>query len=206
MGKLENRFPRYATLLKLYPAAYKKRYGREILQTLADMLDDPENSKTAVWTRTILDLPISVAKQQIIYTGGIMSNETPYYVKRNAIIGAGLITPFFVIVFSRVLQNNTHISTSVVWQSSLLITLVMLPFIAFLLNLATFLKWSHQRKKTFWKSLLDFRHNWMMLAIGGLGLLIFLFVPFHDSAHCVTGNPVRELRNFSQTVRCIQNG
>jgi hypothetical protein len=132
-----------------------------------------------------------------------MTDETPHYVKRNAAISAALLLPFFVIVFSRIAQNNTVKSGSV-WQSSLYITLVFLPLIAFVLTVFTFLKWSRARHLSPFRSLLDIHRSWLLVSLGALALLITLFVPFHDSTHCLTSNPIREIRNVSQTWRCIQ--
>ncbi len=134
-----------------------------------------------------------------------MTNETPSYVKQNAIIGALLLVPFFLVVASNVLSHD-NLSNSNGWKIAFFTLLVVLPAMAFLLNAATFIKWVSDRKKGFWKSLFDFGHNWPTLLIGGLALLIFLFVPFHDSVHCVTGNPVSELRNWHDTWHCIQTG
>jgi len=176
-----------------------------MVQTLNDMLDDPDNSKSLVWARASLDLPVNLVKQNLIYIGGTMKDETPHYVKRNALISVLLIMPFFIVILTRILQKNDF-SNSDVWLSSLRITLVFLPFAAFVLATYTFLKWSRDRKQTIWKSIVDVRHNWIITAVGGLALLIALFVPFHDSTHCVTGNPIRETMNISQTLQCIKNG
>jgi hypothetical protein len=203
MAKLSSRFPIYSRLLSLYPPEYRRRYSEETMQTLADMLDDPRSNRALVWTRAITDLPLSLAKQNLLYAGGIMESETPRYVKRNAAISAVLLLPFFVVVFSRIAQNNA-IKSGSVWQSSLYITLVFLPLAAFVLSVFTFLKWSRARHLSPLKSLLDFRRSWLLATIGALALVITLFVPFHDSTHCITGNPIRELHNPSQTWRCIQ--
>ena len=176
-----------------------------MVQTLNDMLDDPDNSKSIVWVRASLDLPVNLIKQNVIYIGGTMKNQTPQYVKSNALISTLLIAPFFIVILTRVLQNNDF-SNSDVWRSSLYITLVILPLAAFILAAYTFLKWSHDQKRSFWKNLLDIRRNWLITFVGGLALLIALFVPFHDSTHCITGDPIREARNISQTWQCIQKG
>jgi hypothetical protein len=205
MGKLDKRFRLYSKFIGLYPAPYRRRYGGEMLQTLADMLDDPDNSKAAVWLRAVLDLPLSLTKQNLISVGGIMKNQTPHYVKRNSLISAALVIPFFVVIASRILQNNSIVGNQV-WRSSLWITVLFMPIAAFLLAAYTFLKWTKNRKISVWKGLIDFRHNWMLTTVGSLALLIAVFVPFHDSTHCVSGNPVREIRNADQTWQCVWRG
>lgn len=202
MGSLDKRFPVYGRLLRLYPLTYQERYRAEMLQTLADMLDDPERPSALVWARTIIDLPLSLAHQQLSYAGGIMKNETPIYVKRNSAIAASLITPFFVLIVVNSLFHHALDFTNS-WKRLFTWLIIGLPAVALILSLVTFIKWS-ARQKSIWKSLFDFRHNWLLVIPGGLALLIVLFVPFHDSGPCLAHSPVKELRNFSNTVRCIQ--
>ncbi len=134
-----------------------------------------------------------------------MSKETPYYVKRNALISTGLIIPFFVVVFfPGILRQN--MSASAAFQTSLFISLILLPSLAFVLATTTFLAWSKSDKKPLWRGLLDVRRSWLLTAVGTLALTISLFVPFHDSVHCVVGNPVRVVHNPSQTWQCVDDG
>jgi hypothetical protein len=204
MDSLEQRFPLYNKLLNLYPGAYKKRYRQEMLQTLADMLDDHETSMAVVWARTILDLPLSAAKQQLIYTGTVMKNETPSYVKRNAAISILLLLPFFTIIF---LNSLSLISTSggFALQSLLYAALVFLPLYSMTLCAATLGRWSRERKVGYWKGFTDLRRSWLILGIGVLAFLIGIFVPFHDAPKCLNSNPIKEIRNLSETWHCIQN-
>lgn len=198
---MPKRFTVYSSLLRLYPKPYRDKYCPQMIQTLEDMLDDPENSRLSVWAETMLDLPISLAKQNLIYAGGIMNNQTPNYVKRSSAVSAALIAPFFVLIIINSVSNHALDFTNS-WKSSFVALLIGLPAIALIICAAAFIKWAGQQK-SFWKSLIDLRRNWLLLIPGGLALLIVLFVPFHDSAHCVSGNPVKELRNFHDTVRCI---
>lgn len=209
MSELKTRFPRYSKLLKLYPASYRMQYSEQMLQTLADMLDDAQGTrqKVTVWTRTVLDLPVSLSKQQLIYAGEIMAHETPGYVKHNSMLGALLLVPFVLALLAngsdKVLHNNT-LYHSWLWSLPVLtIWVLVLPSLAALLSLTTFTVWAKQRPN-FWRSLIDFRHNWPMLLVGLAGLFIVAFVFGHDSVHCITGNPIREVHNPHQTWQCIQ--
>jgi len=135
MNKLEQRFPRYSKLLSLYPSNYRQNYGEQMLQTLADMLDDPERSKTAVWSRLTLDFPLSLLKQQLIYTGEVMAMDTPYYVKRSAVVGSALVAPFFIFLALNGIMHN-RLQHSWVWNSwFLFVWLILLPAIAALANI-----------------------------------------------------------------------
>lgn len=136
-----------------------------------------------------------------------MTERTPKYVKNSAIIGAALLVPFFVLVIAHSLDNN--LQGSVFWHYHVLFTFfVLLPAIAFLLASVAFISWlveRHQTEKQSWfKELLDIRRNWYLLAVLIVGLGIVGLVYGHDSVHCVTGNPVRELHNPNQTLTCIE--
>lgn len=204
---VKKRFPTYRKLLCLYPAAYRAKYGEQMLQTLADMLDDAPTHKAAIWTRTLLDLPVSVCKQQLIYTGDTMTHDTPKYVKNSSLIGAALLVPFFVLAIAHSIDNALQFS--VLWRFDILFTFfAVFPATAFLLTTVALISWAAERRKAEKKSwvseLLDIRRNWSLLAVLMVGLGIVGLVFFHDSVHCVTGNPVRELHNPRQTLHCIE--
>jgi hypothetical protein len=204
---LNKRFPKYSKLLYLYPTAYRKQYSEQMLQTLADMFDDAPKQKTAIWIRTVLDLPLSATHQQLNYTGAAMTHDTPQYVKNSALTSAALLVPFFVLVIAHSLDSGMQ--HSVWWHYHVLFTFfVLLPSLAFLLSLVAFISWlveRHKQEKQSWlKAVLDIRRNWYLLVVLIVGLGIVGMVYGHDSVHCVTGNPFRELHNPSQTLSCIE--
>lgn len=207
MERLTSRFPIYSRLLRLYPTDYQHQYREQMLLMLADMLDDPEQTKAAVWLRTILDFPISVSKQQLIYTGAAMTHENPNYMKRNTLLGALLLVPFPLAILVNSLTQHTLPVARNGERLLYLSAFIALPALAFLLCAATWLYWLLNQRHTrasIWKRLLDVRHNGLVLAVAGLGLVMALFVPFHDSAHCVTASPVHAIAHVHQTWRCIQ--
>lgn len=208
MDSLDKRFPRYSKLLYLYPSAYRKEYSEQMLQTLADMLDDPEHNHIAVWVRIIIDFPFSVLTQQVMYTGETLAKNTPVYIKRTTLLGAWLVAPFFILVILDSLLHN-RLQHSWVWHTpALFIWLVLLPSIAAALCVAALLRWTHTRRrethKSSWKALADIRSNWPLLGIIIIAIGIIGLTFFHDSTHCVTGNPIRELHNPHDTLQCIE--
>jgi len=206
---LKKRFPRYSKLLRLYPETYRKRYGEQMLQTLADMLDNAPTTRqrVGIWSRTAADLPASLIDQQLRHTGEIMINETPKYVKNSALAGAAMLAPFFLLVTAASLDKNLR--HSFLWSFPVLfIFFVVLPVLAFLLAATAFTGWLIERRKQDHKSwaseLFDLHRNWHLLSVLIVGLGIVGLVYGHDSVHCITGNPVREARNWHQTWQCIQ--
>lgn len=212
MGKLEARFPRYSKIIRLYPPSYRAKYGPQMLLTLADTLDNQPERKGAIWLRTLIDLPISLTKQQLIYAGGIMDQQTPTFVKRNAFLSAALLLPFIGVLFAdgldKVFYDHT-LQSSWLWHMPVLaIWVLWLPAAALAIALASLVTFLIQRHKATQQSLLkqlfNIAYNWPLLVTGLAALFIVTLVIGHDSVHCVTGNPVRELHNWHQTWQCIQ--
>lgn len=69
MGFIAKRGPTeiYGKLLVLYPARYRQKYEKPMVQTFDDMLKDEPRAfkKSLIWARTLLDLPISAAKEHL---------------------------------------------------------------------------------------------------------------------------------------------
>lgn len=68
MGK---RYPIYRAALRLYPKEYRRQYGDQMLQTVADMLDDqPEKrGRVVIWLRVGSELPLSIMRENITNVG-----------------------------------------------------------------------------------------------------------------------------------------
>ncbi|HET9721549.1 MAG TPA: hypothetical protein VFP32_00780 [Candidatus Saccharimonadales bacterium] len=132
-----------------------------------------------------------------------MKNQTPDYVKRNSIISGILIAPFFIFVIVNDLDNHKLPSTPG-WNVLYLSMILGLPVAAMILSVVTWVKlaWSDKKRRSF----LNLRLSWPIITTTVLALIIVLFVPFHDSTHCVAGNPIKEARNFDQTWHCVWRG
>lgn len=136
-----------------------------------------------------------------------MINDTPTYVKRSALIGTVLLFPFFLLVVAHSLDLGMQ--HSIFWHFPVLFTFfVLLPSVAFLLTAVALISWLIERhaqeKRSLFRELLDLRRNWYLLMILIVGLGIIGLVFGHDSVHCVTGNPIREVLNMRQTLTCIE--
>ncbi len=211
MGKLEDRFPRYSKLLNLYPQVYKDRYAHEMLQTMADMLDEPNANKFAIWVWTSVDLLLSITKQQVQYAGGIFMNETPKYLNVTGAISGLLVMPFIAALVANSLDrviNNHTLYHSWVWSTPVIKFWVLyLPITALFIAAVSYLVYFIRQKRTpLLKRLLDIKHSWPIIipAVFALGILFVL--AFHDSVHCVSGNPFHEISNYHQTLQCIKRG
>ena len=68
---MPRRFPIYEQFLRLYPKRFRQKYGGQMVQTLADMLDDqPDHTgRFLVWLRAGSELPIGIVQQNITTIG-----------------------------------------------------------------------------------------------------------------------------------------
>jgi len=103
----KQRFKGYARLLSLYPAGYRKRYGEQLLQTIADMVDDAPSAseKFIVWLRISLDFPVTVCKEHFQVIGDRMNTNKSYNAGRNTFVSAGLfLLPIIMLTVNRMLM------------------------------------------------------------------------------------------------------
>jgi len=209
---LDNRFPIYSKVIKLFPPKYYKEYGRQILQTTADMLDNAPSSgaKLVIWTKLAIDLPINITKQQLQYSGGIYMKETPTYVKISGILTGILLLPFFVALIANGLDkviNNHTLYNSWVWRYDFLrVWVLILPIIAVivaLVSLAVYVARSPEnRPKQLLGRVFDIKHNWPIVATGLVALGILFILRYHDSAKCLIQIPRHFLSHNNQSQVC----
>lgn len=57
----------YKKLLLIYPKQYRHQYAQPMVQTFDDMLEGEKSQlgRIAIWARTLLDLPMSAAKEHL---------------------------------------------------------------------------------------------------------------------------------------------
>lgn len=213
MNSLRYRFPIYSRLLRLYPKTYRQRYEQEILQTTADMLDDApaRSSRLGIWSSLTVDLILNIARQNFAYAGGSMSSYTPNYIKRNGMISAVLLLPFFGAITANGLDkliNNTTLDNSWMWhRPALILWGFYLPTAAFIISLisyAVFVISGEDKNRGWFKRTFDVLHSWPVIIVGVTALGILALVEFHDSARCVTRSPAQAISHVSQTVYCIE--
>jgi len=67
----------YRATLHLYPKSHREAFGRQMVQTLDDMLADQQTSsgRLAVWLRLIFELPINIIEENLSSAGGISVNK-----------------------------------------------------------------------------------------------------------------------------------
>jgi hypothetical protein len=200
----------YQQILRAYPASYRDKYERQMLETAEDMLADARTpyQKITVFVRLAIDTPVSVTKQQFASVGGIMTNQTPTYVKQSSLVSGALLLPFFVLI---VVNALTHIFTVATdpWKTVLYISVFFLPVAALMLSVITFVAWiqdRHTHGVRVATSLHDIAHGWPMITTLLIALVIVGFAFGHDSVHCVAGNPIKTVRNTHQTMECISRG
>ena len=203
------RFPRYRQLLRLYPKAYRDRYGEQHLQALADMLDDQPTSggRAGVWLKISFDFPVSLAHQTIAL------NDTPQYLRLTGLISGLLLIPFLAALTANAFDqavNHQTLYHSWVWSLPVLrLWVLILPMIAVALSAVAFLVYLYRetqaRKVSLLAALFNLRKNWPVALAGAaaLGILFILF--FHDSVHCFVQNPAHLVTHWHAAWVCARN-
>lgn len=215
MSDLDKRFPVYSKFIKLYPTQYKERYGDEILQTTADMLDDAisRRARLIIWTKLAIDLPMNLAKQQLQYVEGFMLDECPKYIKRNSLIAGVLLIPFMVALLANGLDkaiNDHTLYNSWLWKSPLIgLWVIWLPMLAFLIAMVSYLLFVSKDIKgnhtTWFKRLFSFRSSWPVLVPLIIALGILSIAMFHDDVQCLMHTPNYLVTHSQQTRQCTVN-
>ncbi len=212
MSNLNKRFPIYSKVIKLYPVKYRKVYGEQILQTTADMLDSTPNgiSKYLVWLKVIVDLPINIAKQQLLYSGGIYMKDTPSYIKTSSVVSGLLLLPFIAALLANGLDkviNNHTLYGSWLWKSPFIgLWVLYLPLLAFVLAVGSYLLYLTRYKKTpLLKRVLDVRHSWSIIIPAIFAFAILFLLAFHDSTQCWVKSPLHSVTHIGQAWKCTTN-
>jgi len=102
----KQRFKVYAKLLYVYPSGYRKQYGQQLLQTVADMVDDAPSTyeRFIVWLRIGLDLPATVCKEHFQVIGGFMYAKNSHQINRNTLVsGALFLLPVILLTINHML-------------------------------------------------------------------------------------------------------
>lgn len=211
MNDLRKRFPIYSILLNLYPKSYRAHFGEQILQTMADMLDNsPSNlARLAIWFHAVAELPINVAKQQAGLIGGIYIKETPSYLKINSLISGLLLIPFIAALIAnsldKVLNNHTLYGSWLWHRPTISLWVLYLPIAALLLVIGSYIYYVHKYKKTaLLRRLFDIKLFWPIFIPGVLAFAILFIAMFHDSIHCWVQTPLHLASHISQTWQCSE--
>jgi len=212
MGRLEQRYRVFSAFLKLYPPDYRNRYGQEILQLTADMLDEAPGrfARLLIWSRVLADLPLNIIVQQCSYVGGIMYKDTPGYIKRNGVVAGVMLLPFVGALVANLLDqlvNNHDLYNSWLWRAPALATWILyLPILAFLVAGISYAVYVSRGAggKTWLKRALNIVVSWPVLVSGLTAFAILFAVAFHDSVHCWVQSPAHVATHLSQTWQCSE--
>lgn len=170
----------YERALILLPRAYRDRYGQPMAQMLEDMLADQSRWTAKKWIlfRAMLDLPIT-ATQQYAQLGGATMNQLPKYAKRNTMISAGLLAPFFALVAINTVRPLEGFGRSIGYLG-----IFVLPVVALLVGVLTLVRLlANKRLSLDAKRLRASLPGLAMFAIPLLALIIVGFAYGHDSVH-----------------------
>jgi len=170
----KQRFKVYAKLLYLYPSSYRKQYGQQLLQTIADMVDDAPSTqeRLTVWLRISLDLPVAVCKEHFQVIGDFMYARNKHQVNRNTIVsGALLLLPVILVAINRMLMLSGPGRGMPTY--SLIVVTTMFPVLAVGLSGFTLYTVLRSDKKLRTNNL---RQSWPLGLVFAASLLLLTFI------------------------------
>jgi hypothetical protein len=194
MSSLKNRFPAYSRVLHLYPRAYLRQYGSQTMQTLADILDDPDLNRTTktklhfgAWT----DLAKSIPRQRWLAATRSAAYQSKSYFRNRSIVSLLLIAPLLLTTVNPNLFNG---------PASTRLWLIVLPLIATLNALYTIAIWFAARQK--WpKSKRPASNGWgTRLWLAGLlliGVAGMAFLGLIAAANYMSNRHIHRIRDLS---------
>lgn len=200
----------YRNLLRLYPKNYRDQYAEQMTQTLEDMLENEPSriARARLWLRSSYELPFSIINQNILAIGD-NSMHPENYLKRNGLVATALMAPFVAAIVASNINTiiyGNNLQSSWLWATpTILLWAIILPALAFIICLASYIYYAKSAKGSLSKRLLSIGKTWPIIAAGIIGLGIVMFVFFHDSASCLQQDPIRTIHNPSQTYQCIKN-
>lgn len=209
---MSKKFLLFERSLRLYPKAYREKYGSQIVQTLSDMLDDQPTkaARAKVWARAGMDLTLNLVLQNANSIGDTFMNGTPTYVKRSGLISGILLSPFLLAILANSITTllfSHNLYKSWAWSPAVLVTWVLiLPSLACVIALLAYANFViHNDKQPILKRMFNVRQIWPIVVAGLFGFGILFVLVFHDSAHCWTQSPVNSITQWNQTWQCTNN-
>ena len=174
MSPKQRFFKVYAKLLYLYPSSYRKQYQEQLLQTVADMVDDAPSTyqRFIVWLRIGLDLPVTVCKEHFQVIGDFMHARNNHQIKRNTFIsGALLLLPIILVAINRMLMLSGPGRGLPTY--SLIVVTTMFPVLAVGLSGFTLYTLLRSDKKLRTNNL---RQSWPLGLVFAASLLLLMFI------------------------------
>jgi hypothetical protein len=215
MNSLKQRFPAYSRALRLYPRAYCRQYGTQTLQTLADILDDPDLSrftKTKLHLGAWLNLCTSIPRQRLLAATRSAAYQPNVYFRNRSIFSLLLIAPLALSVLTPIIfdavgykpqPSNVFLNT---WSSvaGTRLWLIALPLIATLNALYAITIWFAARQK--WpKSKRPASNSWgTKLSLAGLlliGTAGIAFLGLVTAAQYMNNRHIHRIRDLSMAYQ-----
>lgn len=99
---MHKRLAIYRAALHLYPKRYRQQYGEQMVQTVADMLDDKHGTaeKGMVWLRIYCELPLSIIRENISVIGDSTMHKLSLMSNKRLVFGLAailLVVMFFTV-------------------------------------------------------------------------------------------------------------
>jgi hypothetical protein len=182
-----------------------------MLHTTEDMLNDATSpiARLNVWLKIGADLPINIARQQLMDARMYGFGNAPHYLRNCTFLAAILLMPFFAALsangLDKVLFNST-LQNSWVWHRPIIgLWILYFPLMASLLILSSYVAYIIRNEggvKLFRSRLFNIHMLWVTLMVGFIAIGILSVVIFHDSGQCWMHSPQYDVTHFKHALRC----
>jgi hypothetical protein len=107
MSKPHESYRVYRALLHLYPKSHRRAYGRQMVQTLDDILSEQEGryGRFTVWLRVFFELPINIIEENLNSRGDMSVNKLTKISNRQLI--------YMVLA---ILVIGSYVGMAIIWR------------------------------------------------------------------------------------------
>ena len=187
MDRLTRAERRYARLLRLYPGAYRERFGPEMRQTFRDLYRERGSQPGRFWAGLLADAVRGAAAEHaaLIRSGNMKLYFSNSADQRVLAWGVGLMAPaglfFLAAVLGLLRQSRLPLLPASLPVLPILVAL--LPAIAIAINLLALAGQIGKRKERVFSRKFAVRYFWTLALVAvSAGWLVFLFG--HDTLGC----------------------
>ncbi len=199
--------------MRLYPRAYRERFSSEMEEVVGEMLAAAPSraARARIWLAVVGEMPASLVVQHANVLHFALRNETPRYVKHNAIVCGLLLVPFTLAIAANSISRmilGQDLNHSWLWSTpAIWLWAIWLPQAALIVAAVSWLAYIwHGSARSRLSRAFDVRHGWPIMVSGMMAGAIIFMIFFHDSVHCWIQNPVTTVTHWQQTVLCSNGG
>ena len=194
MPNIKKRFPIYSKILYLYPKAYRRKYSAQMLQTMADLIDNEGSTlprRFKIWLRATPDLIKTIAAENL------RAIDAKKFVPRSLIVSFVMIIPLIVLLASPIFLDSETMAdgNSFINRFYSPIFIILFPLISAMLSITGLVVWSINRQKNTPVKIYKVRPSIVGLSI--ISVICCAFLIFLSGSWIIGAQQTKKERNAS---------